>query len=193
MKLLLMSGGVDSSCIATWLRPDVLCTVDYGQRVAVAEIRSSEYMATTLGLHHEVIRIDCSALGAGHLAGRDPSALAAASEWWPYRNQLLITLGAMRFVSEGLTEIIIGTVAGDGVHMDGRPAFVDAVSTVMLVQEGGITVSAPAISISTEDLIQRSGITKEMLAYTFSCHVSVYPCGQCRGCIKHADVMSSME
>ncbi|TXH38862.1 MAG: 7-cyano-7-deazaguanine synthase [Rhodospirillaceae bacterium] len=191
MKLLLLSGGIDSSCIAAWLRPDMLCTVDYGQRVAAAEIRASAYVASQLGLRHEVIKVDCSALGTGHLTGREPSSLAAAPEWWPYRNQLLITLGAMRFVSEGLSEIMIGTVASDVVHMDGRAEFIDAIGTLLRVQEGAVNVSAPASLMRSEELILRSGITAELLAYTFSCHVSVYPCGQCRGCLKHNEVMSS--
>jgi len=39
--LLLLSGGIDSVAIAAWKRPEICLTIDYGQRSARAEIRSS--------------------------------------------------------------------------------------------------------------------------------------------------------
>lgn len=191
MKVLLFSGGIDSSALGAWLRPDVLCTIDYGQRVAAAEIRAATYIAERLDIKHEILSIDCSGIGSGHLAGQEPSSLAGAPEWWPYRNQLLVTLAGMRFVSHGLSEILVGTVSGDSRHMDGRPEFVSAMSSVMQVQEGNVKISAPAMAMSAEDLVARSGLTSDVLAYTFSCHISVHPCGQCRGCIKHAEVLAA--
>src|SRR3569832_2228210 len=115
MRALIFSGGIDSTIIAAWLCPDVLVTIDYGQRSAEGELRAAHVIAEKLAIRHEVIRIDCQTLGQGHMAGQKPSALGRAPEWWPYRNQLLVTLCGMKLVSEGLTDILIGTVAGDEI------------------------------------------------------------------------------
>jgi 7-cyano-7-deazaguanine synthase len=192
MKALLFSGGIDSTALAAWVRPDVLVTIDYGQRVAVAERRASTEIARRLGLRHELVTVDTAGLGAGHLAGREPSALAAAPEWWPYRNQLLVTLAAMRLVEEGLAEVLIGTVLGDEVHADGRPAFLDALDRLMSQQEGGVRVSAPARDMRSEDLVRRAPGMSDLLPWTFSCHVGEFPCGQCRGCTKHKLILEAI-
>lgn len=190
MKALLFSGGIDSTAIAVWQRPDLLVTVDYGQAPAGGELRAATAIAERLALRHEIIRVDCRRLGQGHLAGRDASALGAAPEWWPYRNQLLVTVCAMRFVSDGLQEVLIGTVAGDEVHHDGRPAFVDGLDTLLKLQEGGVRLLAPAIGLSSETLLERVPGVGDLLPWTFSCHVSDQACGQCRGCAKHRMVLS---
>lgn len=41
MRALLLSGGLDSTAIAAWQRPDVCVTVDYGQRPARGELAAS--------------------------------------------------------------------------------------------------------------------------------------------------------
>lgn len=191
MKALLFSGGIDSTALAAWLRPDVLVTIDYGQRVAAAEVRAATEIARRLALRHELIRVDAAALGLGHLAGRPPSNLGAAPEWWPYRNQLLVTLAAMRLVAEGLCEIFVGTVMGDDVHADGRPGFVAALDQLMALQEGAVRVSAPAFTMTSEQLLKRAPNMAELIPWTFSCHVTDFPCGQCRGCTKHRLVLEA--
>jgi 7-cyano-7-deazaguanine synthase len=190
MRALLFSGGIDSTVIAAWKAPDVLVTIDYGQRSAPGEIRAAAAIAKLLKTRHDILRVDCHSLGAGHLAGRPPSSLASAPEWWPYRNQLLITLCGMRYVTEELAEIMIGTVAGDEVHSDGRPEFLRAMNALMGLQEGAIRVSAPASHKMIEDLIAEVPSSLGLLAWTFSCHVGEYSCGQCRGCTKHKEVMA---
>lgn len=192
MKALLFSGGIDSTALAAWLRPDVLVTVDYGQHVADAEVRAATEIARRLGLRHELIRVDAAALGVGHLAGRPPSELGAAPEWWPYRNQFLVTLAAMRFIADGLTEIFVGTVMGDDVHADGRPAFVAALDQLIALQEGAVRVSAPAMTMTSEQLLERAPNMAELIPWTFSCHVTDFPCGQCRGCTKHRLVLQAI-
>lgn len=192
MKALLFSGGIDSAALAAWLRPDVLVTVDYGQRVAIAEVRAAAEIARRLQLRHEIVHLQTGELGSGHLAGRKPSSLAGAPEWWPYRNQLLVTVAAMRLIDEGLTEILIGTVKGDDVHADGRPNFLTALSRLMALQEGKVRVLAPAGRMTSEQLVRRAPRIDEWLPWTFSCHVGEYPCGQCRGCVKHALVIGAV-
>ena len=188
MKVLLFSGGLDSSALAFWKRPDVCLTVDYGQRPARGEIAAATAICGELGLKHERLSIDMRALGSGSLAGRPTSSLASAEEWWPYRNQMLITLAGMRFVSEGLKEIMIGAVRTD-VHADGKAPFLRSIDRLMTLQEGSVSVTAPGRPFHPYTLLAKSGFPHSLLGLTFSCHVMEYPCGRCRGCTKHLETL----
>ncbi|RZL85942.1 MAG: 7-cyano-7-deazaguanine synthase [Sphingomonas sp.] len=187
MKAALLSGGMDSIALAYWLRPERAFTIDYGQAAATAEIDASIQVAGELGILHEVIRVDCSSLGSGDMAGSAALDVAPASEWWPFRNQLLVTLAGMRAVAVGVTELMVGSVLSDGTHADGRPAFYDALDTLMKGQEGCLRVSAPAIAMTTAQLVTRSEIPLSILAWAHSCHTGSVACGSCRGCVKHLE------
>jgi 7-cyano-7-deazaguanine synthase len=182
-SLLLFSGGVDSAAIAYWKRPDLLLHIDYGQVPAQGELRAARIIASRLNLPLRELRADCSAIGSGDLAGSLPSLSAPASSWWPFRNQLLVTLGAAVAIHLDVDIMLIGTVASDGLYMDGRPEFIHALNNLLLVQEGGLRLQAPAIHLTASQLVRESGIPCSILAWSHSCHVSDFSCGQCRGCI----------
>lgn len=189
---LLLSGGMDSLAIAFWKKPHVAFTVDYGQLPAKGEIRAAQQITSRLGIEHIVIQLDCSVLGSGDLAGMAPNEHAPASDWWPYRNQLLITLVAAKAISVGVEELSVGTVRTDAIHSDGSTAFIDAMDRLLSLQEGHMRVIAPAIEMSCAELVRISGIPMELLAWAHSCHVSEYACGQCRGCNKHREAMQEL-
>lgn len=185
MKALLLSGGMDSTCIAWWQRPDVAIFVDYGQIPAQAEEAAARAVCEAVGLRLEVVRANCSALGSGDMAGTPGLSMSPVPEWWPFRNQLILTLAGTTALRLGATRLMIGALVSDGVHADGRPEFITAVSNLMAMQEGGLTVSAPAIEMTAVELVQTSGIPQEVVAWAHSCHKSNIACGQCRGCRKH--------
>ena len=189
---LLLSGGMDSISIAYWKRPRIAITVDYGQRAAPAEIRASEAIAERLSIAHHIIRVDLRALGSGDMAGATPHALAGVSEWWPFRNQILITLAAMKGISLGIDSLMIGTLKTDERHADGRPTFVTAVDELLRMQEGAMRIEAPAIDFTATELIRISGVPMEILAWAHSCHVGEYACGVCRGCRKHYETLAEL-
>lgn len=185
---LLLSGGMDSLSLAWWKRPSLAFTLNYGQLAAKAEIAASRAICECLNIPHHVLDIDCRALGSGDMAGTNADGLAPASDWWPYRNQMLITLAAMKAIAYGVTHLWLGTVKSDGSHKDGTPEFVSTISQLMSLQEGGMIVEAPAIEFSTEELVRVSGIPAEYLAWAHSCHKADVPCGDCRGCNKYFGV-----
>jgi 7-cyano-7-deazaguanine synthase len=121
MKALLLSGGMDSIAVAFWQRPEIAITIDYGQRAAGAEITAASQVAKEIGMQHEIIAIDCRAIGSGDMAGNDALRVAPVPEWWPFRNQLLVTFAAARGIVLGVTELMTGSVSSDGTHADGRP------------------------------------------------------------------------
>lgn len=188
MKALLFSGGLDSSALAWRFRPDICLTVDYGQRAAQGEIVAASALAKAMNLPHELLRVDHSSLGSGVMSQQAPVESAQAPEFWPYRNQMLITIAAMALLSRGLKEIMIGAVGTD-VHADGSPEFISAIDALLKLQEGGVRVAAPAVGLEPSDLLRSSGFPAELLGLTFSCHVHRYACGECGGCTKHRNVV----
>lgn len=185
MNVLLLSGGIESTCLAHMLRPDICLTIDYGQISARGEIRAAQNIARHYSLAHEVLTIDASALGTGQMAAKPTIKEAAIPELWPFRNQFLITLAAMKFVGHGNLKIAIGSAIGDSSHKNGTKAFITAMHAVLVMQEGSIELIAPAIELESLDLLRLAKIDTDVLDMTFSCFVAEYPCGRCRGCLKH--------
>lgn len=190
---LLLSGGMDSISVAWWKRPDVAITIDYGQLAAGAEREASRAICERLGIEHHNVQIDFRSLGSGDMAGAEPNSNAPASDWWPYRNQMLITIAAMKAIGLGIREIILGTVKSDSSHADGTVRFLNSVDGLLSMQEGGIRVSAPAIAMHTAELVRLAGVPASLLAWAHSCHKANVACGNCRGCNKYFEVFSELE
>lgn len=182
---LLLSGGMDSLAIAWWKRPQLAITIDYGQKAAEAEILASKTICGQLGIEHSIIQVDCSSLGSGDMANTSPDSVAPTTDWWPYRNQLLVTLAAMCAISKGVGTLLIGTVSSDESHLDGTLDFIKRMDDLVSYQEGGLRIEAPAIGVSTPELIRMSGVPSEFLAWAHSCHKANIACGNCRGCNKY--------
>jgi 7-cyano-7-deazaguanine synthase len=191
-EAVLMSGGMDSIALAFLWRPALAITIDYGQRPARAEIDASAAACDDMGIEHCVIRADCAALGSGDLAGSPALSIAPVPEWWPFRNQLLVTLGAIECVRRGIPGMVIGTVKSDGSHADGTTRFIEAMSALLETQEGALTLEAPAIEWTSAQLVRRAEIPMEVLAWAHSCHTSDFACGRCRGCTKHFETMQEL-
>lgn len=184
---------MDSTALAWWQRPQVALTIDYGQRAAAAEFRAAQTVASRLGIEWHPITLDARALGSGDMAGTPADSLAPASDWWPYRNQLLVTIAGMKAVRLGVSELMLGTVATDSQHADGQPAFVAAIDALMKLQEGALRVIAPAIELTTLELVRASQVPRDLLAWAHSCHKADVACGQCRGCNKYFETWQSLD
>lgn len=181
-----MSGGMDSIAIAWWKRPQWAATIDYGQKAATAEKLAAAQVCNELGIDHHIIAVDCSALGSGDMAHAAPDRHANSSDWWPYRNQLLITIACMRAISCGIQFLYIGTVKSDREnHLDATPEFVSLMDNLTAYQEGSLRVVAPAIDYTTADLVKEARVPPGLLAWAHSCHKADIACGNCRGCNKY--------
>jgi len=180
---------MDSLSLAWWKRPTFAITIDYGQKAAEAEKRASAAICRQLEIEQHVITVDCRSLGSGDMAGAAPDAAAPASDWWPYRNQLLLTLAAMKSISLGASTLLIGTVSSDEGHRDGTVEFVQLIDKLLSYQEGELHIEAPAIGMSTQELVRTAGVPGDLLAWAHSCHKANLPCGDCRGCNKYNQSM----
>ena len=191
-RLLLFSGGMDSIALAWAIRPSLCLTVDYGHVAAAGEIRAAKTVCETLSLNHALLKVDLSVLGTGDMAGAPQLAVAAASDWWPFRNQFLITIAAAHALRSGLSTIEIGTVLSDTLHADGRESFIRAMHATLSLQEGSLALEAPAVRETTVLLCKRVNVPHGILAWAHSCHVSAVACGYCRGCVKHRESMRDL-
>lgn len=192
--LLLLSGGVDSTAIAAWLPFDGALTIDYGHKPAQGEINAARAVAAALNLPHDVVTVDASAVGSGLLAGTDATAISPAAEWWPYRNQLLVTIAAAYAVNHGFDNVTVATVAGDGSrHKDGTPEFYSRLNDLLAIQEGAISVATPAAQLTAVDLLREAQPTADLLGWTHSCHRTPLACGDCPGCWKRAELLDAYQ
>lgn len=191
--VLLLSGGIDSSALAVWKRPKLAVTVDYGQRCFLGELRASRQVAEFLSLEHEIVRSDLATFGSGDMGGAPPADCAPVSEWWPFRNQLLITVAAIVAIKRACSEVMIGCVKGDSRHVDGSRQFIEAVDGLVGMQEGLVRVTAPGIDFTTLQLLQVARPSSNVLRAMFSCHRAEYACGVCAGCRKAIATLTSLE
>lgn len=190
---ILLSGGIDSIALTYWKRPDVAITINYGQTPAATEIRTSAMIAKILGIPHYVVEADCSGLGSGDLINQTALSVSPSSEWWPYRNQLLVTLACMRGIALGINELMLASVKSDSFHKDGTAQFYQLMSQLMVYQEESIQITCPAIELTSVELVQRSDVPASLLNWAHSCHKSNIPCGNCRGCNKYRQVMYELQ
>ncbi len=191
-KAILLSGGMDSIALAYWKRPKYSFTIDYGQKPAKAEISAAIQISNYLGINHHIISVDCSELGCGDMNGTSPLSISPITEWWPYRNQLLVTLACMKGISFGITELLVGSVLTDTSHKDGSKEFYSKLSNLVQYQEGSINISAPAVEMNTIELINKSNIPISLLLWAHSCHTSNQPCMNCNGCKKYLHTLQSL-
>lgn len=192
LKGCLLSGGMDSIALAYMARPDLAFNIDYGQKCARAERVASRGFCEVMNIPLIEIDIDCGCIGSGDLAGENPAGIAPNSDWWPFRNQLLITLCATKAIELGCTEILIGTVSSDEYHKDGTSEFIAKMNELLSLQEGNIGLKAPAIELTTVGLVRQSEIPFDILALSHSCHKANVPCTDCRGCNKHYSCMKEL-
>jgi 7-cyano-7-deazaguanine synthase len=193
VEVLLLSGGLESTALAAWRRPPLALTIDYGQAPATGEITAAAAVCRVLALKHHVFRVDCSRVGSGLLAPAASAVHAPTVEWWPYRNQLLVTLAAGWGAQNDVTSITVGSVIGDGErHADGTADFYEKLDALLAMQEGAVRVNAPAAGMTSEELIVASGVTDAVLGWTHSCHTGDLSCGTCPGCVKHQGVLERL-
>lgn len=189
---ILLSGGMDSALVAWWKRPAHALTVDYGQLPAEAEIRAAKQICKNVGIRHHVLRVDCRSLGKGLMAGKRSIPASPAPEWWPYRNQILVTFAAAYFVNTDVKKVLIGTLKGDDRYRDGSSDFIRMMNALLSYQEGSLTLIAPGIRRDMQALIRRTKMPPGLLAWCHSCYVSNRACSQCRGCMKHRETWAAL-
>lgn len=90
-------------------------------------------------------------------------------------------------------DFLLGTVATDGErHRDGTREFITLLDGLVASQEGELRLDAPAIGMTSAELVRASGADRSLLCWSFSCHVAPTPCMRCPGCTKQRAVLNGL-
>lgn len=189
----LLSGGIDSICLTYHLRPQIAYTVDYGQNSAEREISVSKMVCQTLKIKHEIIRVNCKSLGTGNLVKENSLKVSPSGEWWPFRNQLLITLCLMKAISQDIQELHLASVKSDSFHKDGTKEFYQYINTLTSFQEGNISIKCGTTELNSHELAQKYNVPMDLILMSHSCHLSNIACGNCSGCLKQIRVRQELK
>jgi 7-cyano-7-deazaguanine synthase len=186
VTVLLLSGGVGSAAVAAWRRPQRAIFIDYGQPAAGRAKAASAAIASYLGIEWEELAVDLGPLGVGGLTGRD-------AERWPYRNQLLITMAAVRAQKLGERVIMLGSVRDDdAIHDDDSSLFYRRSDQLLRLQQGGLRIVVPALGLTRDELVAASGVSSVVLDLTYACEQADGPCGRCAGCLTRANLLTRL-
>lgn len=192
VRALLLSGGIESSCLAYLEKPEKLIFVDYGQVSAEGEKNAALRVSDDLGTPLDVIKVGLQSIGSGSMVKKPDVGVSPAPEWWPYRNQTLASVAGAWGLQNDVKSLIFGSISSDSFHKDGTKLFYDLLSKLMEYQEGGITVEAPALGLTPAELVKESKIPINILSLTHSCHTGKFSCGYCRGCRKHYQIFEQL-
>jgi len=201
MRVFLLSGGLDSTVIATKYKQSgsVGLIFRYGQK-AKKEITMAQKIAEKLNMKHKVINLTgFKDIAFSSLTGKKTSAF-----YVPLRNTFFIVVAAAYLESEILrrlsqgermlnAEIFVGATLED-VSPDTKPSYfrkmeraVNAGSEAYTKYMIPIAIRTPFIGKPKKDIIREGIILKAPLAWTWSCYTDkFYPCGKCHGCIPRA-------
>jgi 7-cyano-7-deazaguanine synthase len=192
MRALLFSGGLDSTAIAFWLKPEWAITFDYGQRGALGELRAARQISHRLSIKHVELAIPLDQIGTGDLSRHAPLSTAPTSDWWPCRNQQLLSLAAPWALKQRVSQLIIGCLTTDQTHGDASPDFIATMNALFAIQRIAIRVEAPAIGFTKVELMKHAKVPRDILTMAHSCHTGEFACGSCRACNAHRSAMEEL-
>lgn len=202
----LLSGGMDSSVLAYWLRAEGyglhLLSVNYGQRHA-RELQAAADVAKAVGaLDH--VTVDLSVLrpllAASALTGDTPvphghyEAPSMKLTVVPNRNAILLAVAFGYAVTLGAEVVGYAAHAGDhAVYPDCRPEFAQAFGQmeVEALYPPAPQLFAPFLNLTKADLATRGELLDVPFALTWSCYEGgAVHCGLCGTCTERRESFS---
>ncbi len=200
LAVVLLSGGMDSLLAAKLASRDhriALFHLNYGQRTEEAELRAFQAIADWFGGTHALVAHTnfYKLIGASALTDEQlevpPGNLAREGipvTYVPFRNGLLLSMAAAWAESLGAKKLFYGAVAVDSSgYPDCREEFVRAMEKAVAAgtkPDSGLTIEAPLISLTKEDIVQLALDHKLPLELTWSCYRrNDLHCGACDSCL----------
>ena len=203
--LVLFSGGLDSTVLATQMKRDAeetrLLSINYGQRHA-KELEHSQRVAKHLDLPHEILKLpqlrailggssltDKSlALPEGHYAEESMKSTVV-----PNRNMILLALAGGHALSLGFDTIAYAAHAGDHtIYPDCRPAFADAMDRAFgLADWNTLSLHRPFVDMTKSDLVSLGTELDAPQHLTWSCYAgNEIHCGKCGTCVERKEAFA---
>ena len=200
--LVLFSGGLDSTVLATQMKQEVtetrLLSIDYGQRHA-KELVHSQKVANHLELPHEILKLP----QLGHILGgsslTDKSIILPEGHYAeesmkstvvPNRNMILLALAGGHALSLGFDTIAYAAHAGDHtIYPDCRPEFADAMDKALgLADWKDLNLHRPYVEMTKSDLVSLGNQLGAPLKLTWSCYAGgEIHCGKCGTCVERKE------
>ena len=203
--LVLFSGGLDSTVLATQMKKDAeetrLLSIDYGQRHA-KELDHSQKVADHLGLAHKILKLPqlgqilggssltdkSMTLPEGHYAEESMKSTVV-----PNRNMILLALAGGHALSIGFDTIAYAAHAGDHtIYPDCRPEFADAMDTALsLADWNTLSLHRPFVDMTKSDLVSLGAELDAPLHLTWSCYAgNEIHCGKCGTCVERKEAFA---
>ena len=200
MKLVLLSGGVDSStALALALSKDSqveAISFSYNQKHKELELEAARKIADYYKVPHQILEVSSvfsgskSSLNAGNdieVSTGDYATQTEANTEVEFRNGIFISILAGIAMQKGASEIYFGAHLDDSgvIYPDCSPEFIEAMNQAVQLGSGGkVRLTAPFGQVKKKDIVAKGvelGVPYEL---TYSCYNGVYPpCGKCGTCI----------
>ena len=200
MKLVLLSGGVDSStalALALSQDPQVeAISFSYNQKHKELELEAARKIAAYYKVPHQILEVSSvfsgskSSLNAGNdieVSTGDYAIQTEANTEVEFRNGIFISILAGIAMQKGALEIYFGAHLDDSgvIYPDCSPEFIEAMNQAVQLGSGcKVRLTAPFGQVKKKDIVAKGvelGVPYEL---TYSCYNGVYPpCGKCGTCI----------
>lgn len=201
-NVLLASGGLDSTTLAYWLidkgEDFTPVFINYGQHCHEKELSTlREVMPKSVAKKIEVL--DISSVyrhsKSAFINERDlwEDNVTADDLYIPYRNILLLTIGATYAQSVGGTKVYSAFInSNHAKEIDCSKEFFDRMDD-MLDDYGTIKIIMPFLEMSKLEVAKIGIQLKAPIGVTFSCQASSkIPCGACPNCVDRLDALRKL-
>lgn len=181
-RVVLLSGGLDSTVCLAMSSADACLFVDYGQPALEQERAAAAGSAERYGVPLYEVQIP---MALGEMAA---PAGDAGPRIVPGRNLAMISAAVSLAAKVGADAVVFGASKGDRLsYPDCRPEFIFSLS-LACVSAYGVAVEAPLERMTRSevvDLAYQHGISAE---HVWSCYTPIdgKPCGTCDSCKQQA-------
>lgn len=201
--VLLASGGLDSTTMAYWLKKQqiefVPLFINYGQHCADTELKSLKKVLPT----EYQDKIECIDIQSVYAKSRSrfireanlwEEEITADELYIPYRNVLLLTIGATFAQTLGLNNVYSAFInSNHAKEIDCSNEFFDKMEG-MLKEYGSVKINMPFRYYSKYEVAKLGVSLGAAIGETFSCQASsIIPCGACPNCVDRLEAIRRIE
>ncbi len=203
--VVLVSGGMDSvtALHAASREYEVVAglSFDYGSKHNHRELPFAAWHCEALGVHHEIVRLDFidrlfqsdllksgGEIPEGHYEAENMKQTVV-----PFRNGILLAIGAGYAESIGAEGLVIAAHSGDhAIYPDCRESFMEPMARA--IREGtyaGIGILRPFIDLRKEGIAAAGAVLGVDFARTWSCYKGgERHCGKCGTCVERREAFA---
>lgn len=199
MKLLLLSGGLDSSCLFWHLLSQgetFRCMwIDYGQKNAEQEWNAAKRLCRDNSISLAKIEVPTvfSGVSSAILKCCKVEGHTVTTDELPNRNAVLISIAAAHCTEP--TTILVAAHRTPAPYADCTPQFYTRMSKAISYSTNGkVAVEAPFIHLTKYKVLRKgwdAGMSKEELEATVSCYEGTN-CGKCPACKSRAQILKKL-